>query len=174
MNTFYEHRSCSPSLTAKNFTCATAGCRQQSSLVGTSRGSGGCRASAWLPKWGAFSTRQCVTTRPSNGMASLLGDNALRWEQSSSLCDDPQKFGCGRMHRRAAAGHSQKSGIFVHFALWHGLRGALRGLRGGPGGKPPLEVAGEVQNVLYRNRCGVRLGAHNPPDSEEAHNLFWA
>ena len=34
MNTFYENRSCSPSLTAKNFTGATAGCRQRSSLVG--------------------------------------------------------------------------------------------------------------------------------------------
>ena len=44
MNAFYEHRSCSPSLTAKILTGATAGCRQQSSLVGTSRGSGVKRA----------------------------------------------------------------------------------------------------------------------------------
>ena len=49
MNTFYEHRSCSPSLTAKNFTGATPGCRQRSSLVGTNRGSSGCWPSAWLP-----------------------------------------------------------------------------------------------------------------------------
>ena len=28
--------------------------------------------------------------------------------------------------------------------------------------------------ILYRNRCGVRLGAHNAPDGEEPHNLFWA
>ena len=41
-------------------------------------------------------------------------------------------------------------------------------------GNHPLEVAGEVQKILYRNRCGVRLGAHNAPDGEEAHNLFWA
>ena len=41
-------------------------------------------------------------------------------------------------------------------------------------GNHPLEVAGEVQKKLCRNRCGVRLGAHNAPDSEEAHNLFWA
>ena len=27
---------------------------------------------------------------------------------------------------------------------------------------------------MYRNRCGVRLGAHNAPDGEEAHNLFGA
>ena len=36
------------------------------------------------------------------------------------------------------------------------------------------EDAGEVQKILYRHRCGVRLGAHNAPDGEEAHNLFWA
>ena len=41
-------------------------------------------------------------------------------------------------------------------------------------GNHPLEVAGEVQKILYRNRCGVGLGAHNAPDGEEAHNLFWA
>ena len=41
-------------------------------------------------------------------------------------------------------------------------------------GNHPHEVAGEVQKILYRNRCGVRLGAHNAPDGEEAHNLFWA
>ena len=41
-------------------------------------------------------------------------------------------------------------------------------------GNHPPEVAGEVQKNLYRNRCGVRLGAHNAPDGEEADNLFWA
>ena len=41
-------------------------------------------------------------------------------------------------------------------------------------GNHPLEVAGEVQKILYCNRCGVRLGAQNAPDGEEAHNLFWA
>ena len=41
-------------------------------------------------------------------------------------------------------------------------------------GNHPLEVAGEVQKILYRNRCGVRLGVHNALDGEEAHNLFWA
>ena len=41
-------------------------------------------------------------------------------------------------------------------------------------GNHPPEVAGEVQKILYRNRCGVRLGAHNAPDGEEAYNLFWA
>ena len=41
-------------------------------------------------------------------------------------------------------------------------------------GNYPPEFAGEVQKILYRNRCGVRLGAHNAPDGEEAHNLFWA
>ena len=41
-------------------------------------------------------------------------------------------------------------------------------------GNHPPEVAGEVQKFLYRNRCGVFLGAHNAPDSEEAHNLVWA
>ena len=39
-------------------------------------------------------------------------------------------------------------------------------------GNHPPHVAGEVQKFLYRNRCGVRLGAHNAPDEEEAHNLF--
>ena len=39
-------------------------------------------------------------------------------------------------------------------------------------GNHPPEVAGEVMKILYRNRCGVRLGAHNAPDGEEAHNLF--
>ena len=34
MNTFCEHRSCSPLLTTKKFTGATAGCPQLSSLVG--------------------------------------------------------------------------------------------------------------------------------------------
>ena len=38
-------------------------------------------------------------------------------------------------------------------------------------GNHPPEVAGEVQKILYRNRCGVRLGAHNAPDGED---LFWA
>ena len=28
--------------------------------------------------------------------------------------------------------------------------------------------------ILYRNRCGVRSGAHNAPDGEEAHHLFRA
>ena len=41
-------------------------------------------------------------------------------------------------------------------------------------GNHPPEVAGEVQKNVYRNRCGVRLGAQNAPDGEEAHNLFWA
>ena len=41
-------------------------------------------------------------------------------------------------------------------------------------GNHPLDVAGEVQKILYRNRCGVRFRAHNAPDGEEAHNLFWA
>ena len=41
-------------------------------------------------------------------------------------------------------------------------------------GNHPPEVAGEVQKIVYRNRCGVRLGAHNAPDGEEAHNMFWA
>ena len=41
-------------------------------------------------------------------------------------------------------------------------------------GNHPPEVAREVQKILYRNRCGVRLGAHNAPDGEEAQNLFWA
>ena len=41
-------------------------------------------------------------------------------------------------------------------------------------GNHPLQVAGEVQKILYRNRCGVRFGAHNAPDGEEAHSLFWA
>ena len=41
-------------------------------------------------------------------------------------------------------------------------------------GNHPPEVAGEVQKILYRNRCGVRLGSHNAPDGEEANNLFWA
>ena len=27
---------------------------------------------------------------------------------------------------------------------------------------------------MYRNRCGVRLEAHNAPVGEQAHNLFWA
>ena len=41
-------------------------------------------------------------------------------------------------------------------------------------GNQPPQVAGEVQTILYRYRCGVRLGAHNAPDGEEAHNLFLA
>ena len=41
-------------------------------------------------------------------------------------------------------------------------------------GNHPPEVAGEVQKILYRSRCGVRLGAHNAPDGEETHNLLWA
>ena len=41
-------------------------------------------------------------------------------------------------------------------------------------GNHPPEVGGEVQKILYRNRCGVRLGAHNTPDGDEAHNVFWA
>ena len=41
-------------------------------------------------------------------------------------------------------------------------------------GNHPLEVAGELQKILYHNRCGVRLGAHTAPDGEKAHNLFWA
>ena len=40
-------------------------------------------------------------------------------------------------------------------------------------GNHPPEAAGEMQKILYRNRCGVRLGAHNAPDGEEAHNLLW-
>ena len=43
-----------------------------------------------------------------------------------------------------------------------------------PVGNHPAEVAREVQKILYRNRCGVRLGAYNAPDGEEAHNLFRA
>ena len=38
----------------------------------------------------------------------------------------------------------------------------------------PPEVAGEVQKILYRDRCGVRLGAHNETDGGEARNLFCA
>ena len=41
-------------------------------------------------------------------------------------------------------------------------------------GNHPPQVPGEVKKILYRNRCGVRSGAHNEPDGEEAHNLFWA
>ena len=39
-------------------------------------------------------------------------------------------------------------------------------------GNYPHEVAGDVRKILYRNRCGVRLAAHNAPDGEEAHNLL--
>ena len=39
-------------------------------------------------------------------------------------------------------------------------------------GNHPPEVAMEVQKILYRHRCGVRLGARNARDGEEAHNLF--
>ena len=39
-------------------------------------------------------------------------------------------------------------------------------------GNHPREVAGEVQKILYRNRCDVWLGAHNATDREEAHNPF--
>ena len=38
----------------------------------------------------------------------------------------------------------------------------------------PLGLQGRYGKILYRNQCGVRLGAHNIPDGEEAHNLFWA
>ena len=41
-------------------------------------------------------------------------------------------------------------------------------------GNHPPQVVGEVPKILYRNRCGVRLGAHNAPDGEESHNAFWA
>ena len=41
-------------------------------------------------------------------------------------------------------------------------------------GNHPHEVAVEVQKFLYRSLCGVRLGAHNATDGEEAQNLFWA
>ena len=41
-------------------------------------------------------------------------------------------------------------------------------------GNHPSEVAAEVPKSLYHNRCGVRLGAHNAPNREEAHNLFSA
>ena len=41
-------------------------------------------------------------------------------------------------------------------------------------GNHPPQVAEEVQKIMYRNRCGMRLGAHNAPDREEAHNLLWA
>ena len=41
-------------------------------------------------------------------------------------------------------------------------------------GNHPPEVAGEVHKILYRNRCGVRSGAHNAPDGEDAHKLFSA
>ena len=34
------------------------------------------------------------------------------------------------------------------------------------------EVAGEVDEILYRKRCGVRLGAHSAPEGGEASNLF--
>ena len=36
------------------------------------------------------------------------------------------------------------------------------------------EVSREEQKILYRNCCGVRLGAHKAPEGAEAHNLFWA
>ena len=32
----------------------------------------------------------------------------------------------------------------------------------------------KVKKILYRNRCGVWLGAHTAPSGEEAHNLLWA
>ena len=34
-------------------------------------------------------------------------------------------------------------------------------------GNHPPQVAGEVQKISYRNRCGVRLGANNALDGEE-------
>ena len=41
-------------------------------------------------------------------------------------------------------------------------------------GNHPPKLARKVQKILHRNPCGVRLEAHNAPDGEEAHNLFWA
>ena len=41
-------------------------------------------------------------------------------------------------------------------------------------GNHPPKAAGEVKELVYRNRCGMRLGAHNTRDGEEAHNLLWA
>ena len=43
-----------------------------------------------------------------------------------------------------------------------------------PVGNHPPPVAGEVHKILYRNGCGVRLGAHKASNGEEAHNLFRA
>ena len=39
-------------------------------------------------------------------------------------------------------------------------------------GNSSPEVAGEVQKIIHRNWCRVRLRAHNTPDGEEAHHLF--
>ena len=39
-------------------------------------------------------------------------------------------------------------------------------------GNHPPEVVGQVQKIVYHNRCGVRLGAHNATDGEEARPLF--
>ena len=78
------------------------------------------------------------------------------------------------MHLRAAAGRSQKPGIFVilHCCMAFG-RLFVAFLEAQVGNHPP-KVAGDVQKNLYRNRCGMRSVAHNAPDGEEAHNLFWA
>ena len=85
--------------------------------------------------------------------------NRVGYHQSWLLSGDRQKFGCGSMHGRAATSHSQKPGIFVHFATLHGLRKAFRGPTGDPGGKSSPLGLGDTKNSVPQPVLGAVGGA---------------
>ena len=68
-----------------------------------------------------------------------------------------------------------RNGTFL--CIWHSCMATRRhfvACLGAQVGNHPLEVARGVRKILYGNRCGVWLWAHNAPDGEEVHNLFLA
>ena len=175
MNTFYEHRSCSPSLIVKIFTHATAGLRAAVLLGGDQPWLWRLLGISVAPQVGSIFNEAVHdnTAKQWNGSAArrttrLDANNHPRYLM---ICKNLVAAGCTGepllviarnrvflciLHRCMAFGR-----LFVAFP------------EAQVGNHPP-KVPGEVQKNLYRNRCGVRLAAHNAPDGEEAHNLFWA
>ena len=174
MNTFYEHRSCSPSLNAKNITLQQLGAGS-----GPSDGD-----QPWLRRLLGIS----VAPQVGSIFNEAVRDNtAEQWNgiaarrTTRSDANNHRRYLMTRKSLDEAGGTGEpllviaKNWVFLcilHYCMAFG-RLFVAFLEVQVGNHPP-KVAGEVQKVLHRNRCGVRLGAHNAPDGEEAHTLLWA
>ena len=175
MNTFYEHRSCSPLLIAEKFYWCDSWVPATVLLGGDE---------PWLRRLLGIS----VAPQVGSSFNEAVRDNtAKRWNgvaarrTTQSNATHHGRYQVTRKSLDAARCTGEALLVIaknrVLLCILHCCMACERlfvAFLEAQVGNHAREVAGEVQKIPYRNRCGVRFGAHNAPDGEEAHNLFWA